>query len=79
MSKPRRVVYDVEPRPNGEWATQRRGTERAAAVTENKTDAITEARRLAQQHPLSQVVIRGADGRIQREYTYGEDPKRSPG
>ena len=77
----KRVVYVVEPRDGGDWAAQRRGTERAAVVTENKSDAIDEARRLAQQHPLGQVVIKGENGRIQREYTYGEDPPppRSPG
>jgi len=48
-------------------------------VTEYKADAINEARRLAQQNPLSQVVIKGQNGRIQREYTYGEDPRRTPG
>ena len=77
MSK--RVVYAVEPRDGGKWAAQRRGTERAAVVTENKADAINEARRLAQHHALSQVVIKGQDGRIEREYTYGEDPRRFPG
>lgn len=77
MSK--RVVYVVEPRAGGDWAAQRRGTERAAIVTENKSDAIDEARRLAQQNPLSQVVIKGENGRIQREYTYGEDPRKYPG
>jgi len=77
MSK--RVVYVVEPREGGEWAAQRRGTQRAAIVEENKADAINEARRLAQQHPLSQVVIKNENGRIEREYTYGEDPRRYPG
>jgi hypothetical protein len=77
MSK--RVVYDVEPREGGEWAAQRRGTGRAAVVTENKSDAINEARRLAQQNTLSQVVIHKDDGTIQREYTYGKDPRRTPG
>jgi len=76
MSK--RVVYVVEPR-DGDWAVQRRGTERAAVVVESKADAINDARRLAQQHTLSQVVIKGENGRIERECTYGEDPRRFPG
>jgi hypothetical protein len=76
---PKRVVYVVEPRDGGKWAAQRRGTERAATVEENKAPAIDEARRLAQKHPLSQVVIKDEKGKIQREYTYGEDPRRFPG
>jgi uncharacterized protein DUF2188 len=75
----KRVVYSVEPRPNGEWATQRRGSERAASVSENKSQAISEARRLAQQHPLSQVVIKAENGRVEREYTYGADPSQRRG
>ena len=74
-----RVVYVVEPRDGGDWAAQRRGTERAAIVTRNKAEAIDEARRLAQQHTLSQVVVKGANGRIEREYTYGEDPRSHRG
>lgn len=75
----KRIVYVVEPRDGGDWAAQRRGTERAAVVTESKADAISEARRLAQQHRLSQVVIKNADGKIEREHTYGEDPRRHRG
>jgi hypothetical protein len=75
----KRVVYVVEPRDGGRWAVQRRGSERAASVEENKGPAISEARRLAQQHPLSQVVIKNENGRIEREYTYGKDPRRFPG
>jgi hypothetical protein len=76
---PKRVVYVVEPRDGGKWAAQRRGSERAATVQENKSPAISEARRLAQKHPLSQVVIMNENGRIEREYTYGKDPRRFPG
>ena len=77
MSK--RIVYDVEPRDGGDWAAQRRGTERAAVVRKNKVEAIDEARRLARQHTWSQVVIKGENGRIEREYTYGNDPRRFRG
>lgn len=75
----KRVVYVIEPRVGGDWAAQRRGTSRAAVVEENKSDAINEGRRLAQLHTLSQLVIKGQNGRIEREYTYGEDPRRFPG
>jgi hypothetical protein len=48
-------------------------------VTANKAEAINEGRRLAQQHSLSQIVIKNENGRIEREYTYGEDPHRFRG
>jgi Uncharacterized protein conserved in bacteria (DUF2188) len=74
-----RVVYDVEPRPGGDWAVQRRGTSRATEVTESKSRAIADARRLAQHHALGQVVVRTEDGEIEREFTYGADLTRRPG
>jgi hypothetical protein len=74
-----RVVYDVEPRPGGDWAVQRRGTSRATEVTETKSRAIADARRLAQHHTLGQVVVRTRDGKIEREFTYGADPQWHPG
>ena len=70
----KRVVYVVEPRDGGEWAAQRRGTERAAVVTENKANAINEARRLAQQHTLRQVVIKNENGTDRA----GIHPRRGP-
>lgn len=75
----KRVIYDVEPRPGGDWAAQRRGTTRAAAVTDSKAEAVLEAKRLAKQEPLAQVVIRKGNGKIQTEHTYGSDPRRTPG
>ena len=77
MSK--RIVYDVEPRAGGDWAAQRRGSERATVVSKNKDEAINEACRLARQHIWSQVVIKGESGRIEREFTYGNDPGRFRG
>lgn len=75
----KRVVYVVEPRAGGSWAAQRSGTERAATVKENKLAAINEARKLAQNHSPSQVVIKNEKGRIEREFTYGEDPRNKRG
>lgn len=76
---PKRVIYHVEPRKGGEWAAQRTGTERAAGVFENKADALKLAKELAQGHPLGQVVVHNAKGKIQYENTYGKDPKKYPG
>jgi len=45
---------------------------------ENKADAIQRAKDLAKQAELGQVLIHGEDNRIQKEHTYGKDPKRYP-
>jgi hypothetical protein len=44
-----------------------------------KSDAINDARERAQAGALGQVVIHGKDGKIEREYTYGADPRKSKG
>lgn len=48
-----------------------------------KSDAVLAGRRLALQHNLcgglSQLVIHKADGQIQKEWTYGEDPPENKG
>jgi hypothetical protein len=60
----------------------RRGPNTVALWTK-KADAVQQAARLAREHRtaggLAQVVIRGKDGRIQTERTYGADPRRTKG
>jgi hypothetical protein len=74
-----RTIYDVSPTGNGDWKVQRRGSSRAAKIFSNKQRAINYAQKTAKNNKPSQIVIRGQDGQIQREYTYGEDPERYPG
>ncbi len=76
MSK--RVVYTVGPE-RGDWRVEKQGAERASGVFENKQEAIERARELAQQAPLGQVRVKNQKGRIQFEWTYGEDPRKYPG
>lgn len=68
-----RTVYDVTPRDD-RWAVKRRGAERASDIFDDKDDAVNRARELAKAIGHSQVVIHGRDGKIQTEYTYGNDP-----
>lgn len=44
-----------------------------------KSNAIHAARGLCESFQRSQLVIKGKDGRIQREYTYGADPRKTKG
>jgi len=76
MSK--RVVYAVEP-DGDDWRVEKQGAERASGVFENKQEAVGRARELAQQAPLGQVRVKNQKGRIQFEWTYGEDPEKYPG
>lgn len=73
-----RKTYHVTPGPRG-WRVRREGVARAASTHTNKADAIAYARALAKRADLGQVKVHRSDGVIQTEYTYGKDPRRSPG
>lgn len=74
-----RRVYDVSPDGEGGWDVKRRGNERATGNFDNKDEAIDSARGHAKGGTEGQIVIRGQDGKIQREHTYGDDPERRKG
>jgi len=72
-----RVVYHVvfDDRQN-QWSVLKEGNQRATANFPLKPQAIEVARQHAKKHKLGQVRIHGKDGKLQREYTYGQDPVR---
>jgi len=74
-----RRVYDVSPDGEGGWDVKRRGRDRATRNFDNKDEAIESARGHAKNADEGQIVIRGRDGRIQREHTYESDPERREG
>lgn len=63
----------VSPRPDGKWAVQREGAERASRLEERKADAERAARDLARRESV-EVIIQGGDGKIQARESYGNDP-----
>ena len=44
-----------------------------------KTEAVARGKELAKKPALGQLIVNKQDGKIQTEYTYGNDPKRSKG
>ena len=68
----------VEPRPSGRWAVQKDGTSRASRVVDTKADAEAIARTQARRQG-AELVVKGADGRIQRKDSHGADSPRIPG
>jgi hypothetical protein len=68
----------VEPRPDGQWARQKNGTQRAASLHNTQAAAVTAARAQAKRE-RTELVIKGRDGRIQQRDSYGNDPRRSKG
>jgi Uncharacterized protein conserved in bacteria (DUF2188) len=69
---PARQVWDIEPRPDG-WAVQREGTSRADSVHPTQGAAINRGADLAK-GAGGQLRIKGRDGKIRDERTYGNDP-----
>jgi len=71
---PKRVTYDVQrAKEQGGWDVVK---ERGSTVSHHNTKepAIESAVRRAKQESLGEVRIKGLDGKIQDERTYGEDP-----
>jgi hypothetical protein len=66
-------VSDVEPRPKGRWAVQREGTKRASSLHDNKAQAVARGVDLGRRYQ-GELRIKGRNGQIQDERTYGRDP-----
>ncbi|HYD08455.1 MAG TPA: DUF2188 domain-containing protein [Acidimicrobiales bacterium] len=62
----------VEPRPDGRWAVQTDKTQRAAKLHDTQASAVADARRRAQGRG-AELVVKGADGRIQSKDSHGRD------
>jgi hypothetical protein len=69
---PEREVWDVEPRGD-RWAVQREGTDRADSLHDHQQQAITRAVDLARRSK-GQMRVKGRDGEIRDERTYGSAP-----
>lgn len=73
-----RKKYHVVPYESG-WKVELEHSHEALSVHHTKNEAIQSARELAKATQPSQVFVHGKDGKIQEEYTYGNDPPDSPG
>lgn len=75
---PRRAQVQVEPRPNGRWAVQTDGTQRAYRVKDRKTEAVRIARSVAT-NKGAELVIKNERGRIESKDSHGRDPRNIRG
>ena len=69
-----KVRYHVTPRPDGKWQGARENSEKPSVVENTKEEALSKTIEIAKSHGEAQVIIHGADGKIQSERTYGSDP-----
>ena len=73
-----RKVYRVRPdRQVGGWKIE--SGARTLSKHGTKEEALKRGRELARRESLGQLVVHGASGQIQAEYTYGKDPLERKG
>ncbi len=76
----KRKIYHVVPALGVWWQVRHVRPNRLDSVHEKKPQAIARAKALAsRRHMRAQVVIHGRNGKIQSEWTYRDDPRRSRG
>jgi hypothetical protein len=75
-----RRVVEVAPTkgPQSGWDVKVRG-QGGRQHFETKPPAVDAAKTIAKAAPLGQVVVKKENGRVQTEYTYGQDPRRYKG
>jgi hypothetical protein len=74
-----RKVYHVVLRKES-WHVRRIRARRASGCHQSKAAAVMQAKALANRPGvLAQVVVHRRDGRVQSEWTYGDDPRRTRG
>lgn len=73
-----RMVFHVVPSAQG-WQVKEQRNPEALTTLPTKAEAIEAGRAIAKSHRLSQLIIHRANGTIETEYTYGNDPKDSEG
>ncbi|MDQ1444155.1 MAG: hypothetical protein QOI20_619 [Acidimicrobiaceae bacterium] len=73
-----RTTFHVIPDAQS-WKVKNEDDATYDALVDNKDRAVELAREYAKQAPLGQVIVHTRDGRIAEEFTYGEDPRGTPG
>jgi hypothetical protein len=68
----------VEPRPDGRWAVQTNGTQRADSLHDRQADAINRARELAK-NKKTELVVKDQRGRIRVKDSHGPDSRKVKG
>ena len=67
------VVYEDEV-----WKVKKVGASKSSGNFDTKDKAIEYGRKLAKSETLGQLIIHKMDGKIEIEYTYGQDPSNDP-
>jgi hypothetical protein len=75
-----RVIFHVVPESKAKvWHVKLQRNPAPVATFSTKEAAVAAGRSLAKAQPLGQLIVHLANGRIETEYTYGNDPANSAG
>ena len=72
------VTYHVVPGEHGGWSVQQENTGKIFGSHRFRTQAILQARDLAQTHEYSLLVVHDSDGKVEKQYNYGRLPSPGP-
>ena len=73
-----RVTYHVVPGEHGGWNVQQENTGKIFGTHPFRTQAILQARDLAQSHEYSLLVVHDKNGQVEKQYNYGRLPRSGP-
>lgn len=79
MRRKRERFHVTHSQRSQSWQIKREGRSGPVAEAETKQEAISMGRDMARRMQHSQLLVHGRNGRIQNEYTYGEDPRGTAG
>ena len=72
------VIYHVvRGEPDG-WNIVQEGSGQVVSRHRSRIEAILQGQNLARSHEYSLLVVHDRDGHIDRQYTYGRHPRKSP-
>jgi hypothetical protein len=74
----KRVTYHVTPYVNG-WQVKEERDNGRELLVDDKDNAVLQAKDMAKEQELGQVIVHKRDGTIAEEFTYGADPRNIPG
>lgn len=75
-----RVIYHVVPDSKaGVWHVKVEHNPAPLATFNTKAEAVAAGRVMGRSHALGQLIVHLANGRIETEYTYGNDPSHIAG
>lgn len=75
----KRKVFHITPSSDSGWNIRLEGSHKNVRHSKTKQQAIEYGRKLAKRTEPSQIIVHKKDGRIQTEFTYGSDPRKSKG